>query len=85
MDLSLNEEGSSNAEVLEQCRKALQYSVHTGILYTPCVFQSHTRSLSAAAHPRMFNTLFSGVDVVGLSGALMTSAANTSVYVVYCV
>ena len=29
----------------------------------------------------MFNTLFSGIDMVGLSGTLMTSAANTSVYV----
>lgn len=29
----------------------------------------------------MFNTLFSGVDFIGLSGSVLSSAANTNVYV----
>lgn len=59
LDLSLRQEGATDEEMLELCRKALQYSVHTN-------------------HPRMFNTLFSGVDVTGLSGVALGAAANTN-------
>ncbi|XP_071826558.1 glutamate decarboxylase-like isoform X2 [Apostichopus japonicus] len=61
LHLEIPEKPENLDQILDDCRKTLQYCVKTG-------------------HPRFFNQLSTGLDIVSLAGHWVTTTANTNMF-----
>ncbi|MEQ2193625.1 glutamate decarboxylase gad1, partial [Xenoophorus captivus] len=68
-NLELSDQPESLEQILVDCRDTLKYGVRTELI---CVFM-------CLGHPRFFNQLSSGLDIIGLAGEWLTSTANTNI------
>ena len=71
IDITLGQDGASEQEVLELCRKALQYSVRTGSDSQWYVFL--TDSYSTESHTSLFQPTLECLTPCGLEWTLLAS------------
>lgn len=85
-NLELSDQPESLEQILVDCRDTLKYGVRTGrnaenapVRWLLLIHRwLSVFSLSPAGHPRFFNQLSTGLDIVGLAGEWLTSTSNTN-------